>query len=44
MSSPAEIEIQDIDLLGNNVPKGKYPKITKRVGASPPQYPDIEDD
>jgi hypothetical protein len=26
----------------DNAPKGKYPKITKRVGASPPQYADFD--
>ncbi|MBF0236144.1 MAG: plasmid pRiA4b ORF-3 family protein [SAR324 cluster bacterium] len=26
--------------ITNNVPEGKYPKITQRVGKSPPQYPD----
>jgi len=25
------------------VPKGKYPKLVKRIGKSPPQYPDEED-
>ena len=25
-----------------NPPKGKYPRITKRVGASPPQYADFD--
>jgi hypothetical protein len=30
--------------IGENVPEGSYPKITKRVGESPPQYPYQEDD
>lgn len=30
--------------ISEEVPKGKYPKITKRVGASPPQYPDWDED
>jgi hypothetical protein len=24
--------------ISDNVPRGRYPKVTKRVGASPPQY------
>ena len=30
--------------IKDKVPKGKYPKITQRVGASPPQYPDFDDE
>jgi hypothetical protein len=26
--------------IDDKVPKGKFPKVTKRVGKSPPQYPD----
>ena len=26
--------------ITDHIPKGKYPKVTERVGASPPQYPD----
>jgi hypothetical protein len=26
----------------DKAPKGKYPKVTKRVGKSPPQYADEE--
>jgi hypothetical protein len=29
--------------IDENVPKGKYPKIAKRVGKSPLQYPDEEE-
>jgi hypothetical protein len=28
--------------IDDKVPKGKYPKVVKRVGKSPPQYPDEE--
>ncbi len=28
--------------IDDNVPKGKYPRVTKRVGKSPPQYTDEE--
>ena len=28
--------------IKEKAPKGKYPKVTKRVGASPPQYADLE--
>ena len=30
--------------IDDKAPRGKYPKVTKRVGASPPQYPDWDDD
>ena len=35
-----------IDVVGiaDEVPKGKYPRITERVGESPPQYPDCEEE
>ena len=28
--------------IADEAPRGKYPKVTKRVGASPPQYVDWE--
>ncbi|MEM9087702.1 MAG: plasmid pRiA4b ORF-3 family protein [Cyanobacteria bacterium P01_F01_bin.53] len=28
--------------IKEKAPKGKYPKVTKRIGASPPQYADFE--
>jgi hypothetical protein len=28
--------------IDDQVPKGKYPRVVKRVGKSPPQYPDEE--
>jgi len=30
--------------IEEQAPSGTYPKVTKRVGASPPQYPDWEED
>jgi hypothetical protein len=30
----------DVEAIEDTVPKGKLPKVTKRVGKSPPQYPD----
>lgn len=30
--------------IDDKMPKGKYPKVTKRVGKSPPQYMDPEED
>ncbi len=32
----------DVISIADTVPSGKYPKITQRVGASPPQYADFE--
>jgi hypothetical protein len=32
----------NVDAIAPKAPKGKYPKITNRVGASPPQYPDFD--
>ena len=29
--------------IDEKVPKGQYPKVTKRVGKSPPQYMDEEE-
>jgi hypothetical protein len=34
----------DVDAVEEAPAKGKYPKLVKRVGDSPPQYPDMEDD
>ncbi|WP_440948581.1 IS1096 element passenger TnpR family protein [Methanosarcina sp. T3] len=36
-----QIDVTGIDDYSG---KGKYPKITKKVGKSPPQYPDFEDE
>ena len=33
----------DVVAIEDKVPKGKYPKVTKRVGKSPPQYADEEE-
>lgn len=33
----------DVVAIDNDVPKGKYPKVVKRVGESPPQYLEEED-
>ena len=33
-----------VDAILDEAPPGPYPKITERVGASPPQYPDWDDD
>jgi hypothetical protein len=33
----------DVVAVEEKVPKGKYPKVTKRVGKSPPQYMDEEE-
>jgi len=33
----------NVECIENKVPKGKYPKVTKRVGKSPPQYPDEDE-
>lgn len=30
--------------ISEPTPKGKYPKITERVGASPPQYADFDEE
>jgi len=34
----------DVVSVVDEAPKGKYPKVTKRVGKSPPQYADLEED
>jgi tetratricopeptide (TPR) repeat protein len=36
-----QINVEDIQ---DQVPKGKFPKVTKRVGQSPPQYPPEDED
>ena len=33
----------DVQAIDENVPRGKYPKVIKRVGKNPPQYMDEED-
>ncbi len=33
----------NVAAVDERVPKGKFPKVTKRVGQSPPQYPENED-
>lgn len=33
----------NVDAIDEKVPEGKYPKITKRIGKSPPQYGDDEE-
>jgi len=34
----------DVTAIEDYSGKGKYPKITKKVGKSPPQYPDEDDE
>jgi hypothetical protein len=34
----------EVTALGEPEPKRRYPRITARVGESPPQYPPVEDD
>ncbi|HUT88463.1 MAG TPA: hypothetical protein VMY37_03115 [Thermoguttaceae bacterium] len=34
----------DVVAIEEKAPKGKYPKVTKRVGKSPPQYMDEEEE
>jgi len=34
----------DVVAIEEQAPSGKYPKVTKRVGASPPQYPDWDEE
>lgn len=34
----------DVVAIVERAPKGKYPKVTKRVGASPPQYPNWDEE
>ncbi|MEX2118690.1 MAG: hypothetical protein WD847_03695 [Pirellulales bacterium] len=33
----------DVTSIEEKVPSGKYPKVTKKLGKSPPQYPDDEE-
>ena len=33
----------NVEAIEDQVPKGKFPKVTKRVGKSPPQYPDEDE-
>jgi hypothetical protein len=33
----------DVKSISNEIPKGRYPQITERIGASPPQYPDLDE-
>jgi hypothetical protein len=35
-----QINVEGVD---EKVPRGKFPKVTKRVGKSPPQYPDEDE-
>ena len=35
-----QINVEGVD---DKVPKGKYPKVTKKVGKSPPQYLDEDE-
>ena len=32
----------NVEGIGDKLPRGKLPKVTKRVGKSPPQYADDE--
>jgi len=34
----------NVAAIEEQAPSGRYPKVTKRVGASPPQYPDWEEE
>ena len=36
-----QIRVADVE---DAAPRGRFPKVTKRVGDSPPQYPDLEDE
>ena len=33
----------NVEGVGEADPKGKYPRVTKRVGKSPPQYADLDE-
>ena len=33
----------NVEAIEDKVPAGKYPKVTKKVGKSPPQYPDEDE-
>lgn len=34
----------DVVAIEDGIPRGKYPKVIKRVGESPPQYPDWDEE
>jgi hypothetical protein len=34
----------NVEAIEDQMPQGKYPKLTERVGASPPQYADMEEE
>jgi hypothetical protein len=34
----------DVQAIEDTIPRGKFPKVIKRVGESPPQYPDEDDE
>ena len=34
----------NVEAIEDRVPRGRFPRVTKRVGASPPQYLDQEDE
>jgi hypothetical protein len=34
----------DVRAIDESVPRGKLPRVTRRVGESPPQYPDWEEE
>lgn len=34
----------DVIAIQDEIPKGRYPKVTERVGDSPPQYPDWDEE
>ena len=34
----------NVEAIEDKVPRGKFPKVTKKVGKSPPQYADLDED
>ena len=34
----------NVEAVEDKVPPGKFPRVTKRVGKSPPQYADLDED
>jgi hypothetical protein len=34
----------NVEAIADKVPRGRYPKVTKKVGKSPPQYADLDED
>ena len=34
----------NVEAIDDSIPAGKFPKVTKRVGKSPPQYPEEDDE